>query len=439
MRVWVVEVGEPLPEIDGSFRDFRCGLLCKALAARGHDVTWWVSTFAHMEKRHRFDGPRTVFIQRRLEARFLDGPGYARNISRQRIRHNRITAREFAREAEARPERPAVILCSLPTPELSAAAVEFGAKTGTPVLIDIQDVWPDQYLTLVRPALRPLLRIALVSEFGRVRRLLGKASGITAISERYLRWALDLARRERRWTDGVFPMGYRGLDPRDPRVAKRRDELVAQYGFKPEELIVTFVGTLGSSYRLDTVIRAARLLAPGAPASIRVVIVGDGERGAELRSRAEGLENVTFAGWFDQVSLTAMLDLSAVGLAPYRHDASMSLPNKPYEYMAAGLPILSSLRGELEALIRTEQIGLQYEAHDVADLVQKLRWLASNPDARRSMGARARALFEQRFSVEVVYPELIGHLEAVAERWPRDGRHATAGDQAAAFPEGGLH
>ena len=82
--------------------------------------------------------------------------------------------------------------------------------------------------------------------------------------------------------------------------------------------------------------------------------------------------------------------------------------------MAAGLPLLSSLRGELEDLIRIEQIGLQYQAGKANSLVEQIRWLVTHPAEREDMGLRARRLFEERFSAEVIYPRLVEHLEKVA-------------------------
>lgn len=417
MNVWIVEIGEPLPEIDGNTRDWRCGMLSKALVARGHEVLWWAATFDHATKRHRFDGPRLIEIQPGLYIRLLHGPGYTRNSSPKRIRHHRMIARSFAREA-ASSSKPDVVFCCLPTLELAEQAVLYGQRTGLPVFIDIRDLWPDHYLTFFPEGLRGLASLLLFSEFRRLQRLLQGATGITAISNTFLNWALQRAGRQRQKTDGVFPMGYPALPSSlTPQVMAKQKELVARYGFKPDELIVTFAGTLVfSSFDLQTVIETARLLEQSKSDNIRFVIVGDGDDGPALRTQAEGLGNVIFTGWADQVSLRAMLNLSSVGLAPYRDDASMSLPNKPFEYMAAGLPLLSSLRGELETLIRTNRIGFQYQAGDTASMVEKLRWLAENQATWREMGQRAGQLFEERFSAARVYPHLIRHMERVVAK-----------------------
>jgi len=124
-----------------------------------------------------------------------------------------------------------------------------------------------------------------------------------------------------------------------------------------------------------------------------------------------------FTGWFDQLSISAVLRISSIGLAPYCEDASMSLPNKPFEYMAGGLPILSSLRGELETLIRDEKIGLQYQAGDMNSLIRGIQWFVENKQEREKMGMRGQKILKERFSAKVVYPKLVEHIEHIVNVW----------------------
>src|ERR1039457_4308343 len=71
MRSWLVNITDPLP-IDGAHvRLLRMGTLAGFLAARGHTVTWWTSTFDHYRKRHRFDRDATVDVDGRLSVRLL--------------------------------------------------------------------------------------------------------------------------------------------------------------------------------------------------------------------------------------------------------------------------------------------------------------------------------------------------------------------------------
>jgi len=414
MHVWIVEATEPLPFIDTNYRDLRCSTLAQELVARGHEVTWWTSTFDHMKKQHRFDGPRSVEVEPGLRLNLMHGPGYKKNISLGRLLHHRALARAFEQECRTQP-KPDVLFACLPIPELAEKAAIYGRVQGVSVVIDVRDQWPDVYLMVFPAKLRRLARLALLPEFWRIRRTLQTATGITAVSETYLKWALNYAGRPIRKTDGVFPLGYPS-----PNVGTQSEietlaaQLRTKYKIRPDAMVVTFIGMFGASYDLETVIEAARVLQVEGPLNIQIVLAGDGEDGPKLRAMSYGLENVVFTGWLDQTSILALMRLSSVGLAAYGKNSPQSLPNKPFEYMAAGLPILSSLRGELEDLIRGEQIGLQYRAGDVASLVEKIRWLAANSDARRVIGTRARILFEERFSAEVIYPRLAQHLEEVA-------------------------
>jgi len=413
MLVWIVEIGEPLPGIDADVREWRCGMLVRALVTGGHTVTWWASTFDHISKRQRAGYPTRIQVEPALEIRLLHGPGYTKNRSIRRWIHHRVVAARFSREA--RDERkPDIVFCCLPTIELAFESVRYGTGMGVPVCIDIRDLWPDEYSRGVPNSLRGMFHLLLLWERRRVERALTQTAAITAISERFLEWGLTQARRRRTNADAVFPMGYpaRRMYPVE-RVQAKTEQYRQNYGLDRNRMLVTFVGSFTHSFDFATVVRAAREFDRGRGSEIKFILAGDGPTMSEVRGMASGVTNMFFPGWLDQESVRAILDLSSVGLAPYHDSASMSLPNKPFEYMAAGLPILSSLKGELEHLITKEGIGLQYQGGDVASLFERLTWLLSNPECRIEMATKALELFKERFSDEVIYPSLVLHLEKV--------------------------
>lgn len=411
MRIWIVQDGEPIPGLDENTRDWRAAMLARALVARGHEVLWWASTFDHSRKRHRFDAPRTVELEPGLKVRLLHGPGYSHNKSLKRFWHHRVLAAAYAREAIDWPP-PDLVFCSVPTLELAEQSVIYGRKRKLPVIVDMRDAWPDLYLNLFPLPLRRFARPFLAGEFRRAEYIYRVAEGITAISDTYLDWALQYAKRPRRNSDGVFPLGY------NPLPTKAEDEAQTtmfqqQYVLRPV-LVVAFIGIFGTSYDLETVVGAARQLQTGGRRDVQIVLAGDGDMAPRLREKARGLSNVVFTGWLDQSSLKTIMHITDVGLAAYSVGALQSLPNKPFEYMAAGLPLLSSLPGELERLIAEHQIGLHYRAGDVQSLTEKIVWLAEHPTERAAMGQRARKLFEDQFRADIIYPKLVAHLEQVA-------------------------
>jgi glycosyltransferase involved in cell wall biosynthesis len=139
------------------------------------------------------------------------------------------------------------------------------------------------------------------------------------------------------------------------------------------------------------------------------VICGDGERAAEWRERAANLPNMSFTGWLAQDDMRAALAGADLGLAAYANQAPQGLPNKIIEYLAAGLPVLSSLKGEAEQLLARESCGVTYEADNATSLHSALLLFAS-PDTRATHARNARRAFETDFQAETVYAALATFL-----------------------------
>lgn len=414
MKVWMLQIGEPIVGIDPGVRPLRCNMLGDALLARGHQVRWWTSTFNHFNKAYRFPHYQTVELKPGLTATLLHAtPPYHRHTSINRLLNQRSAARGF-RIMSPSCEPPNLIFACLPTPEMCEEAIIFGKRLDIPVIIDVRDKWPDLYTQILPKPLRPLARIALTTEYRRIRRIFRDATAITAVSRSYLDWALAYAGRAAHPADAVFPLGF----PFSPVAETNRellDTFMCRYGLRPQAKLFSFSGTFGMTYDLDTIIEAARGLYRDGRQDIQFVLAGDGYKGATLRQRASGLGNIVFTGWLDQTGLRMLLEQSTAGLCAYAHGAPQSLPNKPFEYMAAGLPQISSLTGELEALLASHDIGLQYQAGDAGSLRSQVLRLADFPTERNAMAARASALFQREFAAMRIYPRLAAHFEQVAD------------------------
>lgn len=141
MKIWIVEISDFLPGIDGKNRLYRAGMLAEALVKARHQVLWWTSTFNHQLRRQRYDVSATIDIQENYRLRLLYGPGYKRSISFGRWKHNWAVAKEFARETKEIEinEQPDIVYACLPTLEVCEQAVLYGVQHGVPVVVDIRD------------------------------------------------------------------------------------------------------------------------------------------------------------------------------------------------------------------------------------------------------------------------------------------------------------
>ena len=95
----------------------------------------------------------------------------------------------------------------------------------------------------------------------------------------------------------------------------------------------------------------------------------------------------------------------------YRKGAPQGLPNKIFEYMASGLPILSSLGNETKQLLYTEQIGLTYDADDVESFRNELYKLIDDEILYEKMSSKSLHIYTENYSAKKVYSNLADYLE----------------------------
>ena len=289
--------------------------------------------------------------------------------------------------------------------------LSYGLTKRVPVVVDVRDLWPDIFLSVVPTLARPLVRLLLVPEFRRARFVLSRAACITAVSEQYLAWALGYAGRSPTPRDRVFPHGY-------PKQQNKPEDLARAalqgMGVNSSRVVCCFVGSFGRTYDLRPVIAVARRMQERGDTRAQFVFAGDGERLGEWKVWAGGLQNVIFTGWLASPAIQQLLGMAQIGLAAYAHGAPQGLPNKVFEYMSSGLPVLSSLRGETESLLATCGCGLTYDGKNVAATAAALEHLLDSEERRQAMGRRGLEKFQASFSATTIYETLAEHLVRLA-------------------------
>lgn len=344
-------------------------------------------------------------------------PGYSKNVSIQRIADHSAHARRVKQRMIVTADRPDVILCSLPTLELCRVAVDYGNLHSIPIVLDIRDLWPDIFLDAVpawarwaaRPALWPMFRTATY--------VCSRATAITGITSAFVDWGLSYAGRSRSDFDRDFPLSY-PAEPHSVQAMAEAQQYWSSIGLDtPVGLRVCFFGNLSWTMadEMYTVIEAAKQLQRQG-AGVQFVICGTGENLEAYRKSAQGYDNILFPGWIDAPRIRALMQMSSVGLLPYRSrdDFARSIPNKVAEYLSGGLPVVSSLRGVTEALLRDNDCGVTYQNENATSLVQLLRTLASDKDRLQTMARNAASLFAERFDATHVYDEMSDYLQEVA-------------------------
>lgn len=410
MRIWLLHIGEHLP-VDGPVRSCRYGYLAKALVDAGHEVLRWAPTFRHVGKTHRYASDQRVQVAPHYAIQFVYAPGYQRNVGLARLRSYHILGRRL-RELAQQERPPDLIVAAIPSLEWATAAIDYGAARGVPVVIDVRDLWPDVFLNALPAIAQPLGRRVLAPYIHMARRACREATALAAVSEEYLDWALRLAGRDRSPRDQVVPLGF------EPEAVPRhifqtnRHSLLDR-GIDPNQPACLFAGLLERSYDLETVIGACERLNAGSRTKLQLIVCGDGSRAAAVARRAAGLRYVHLLGWVDAAMLQAVASISSIGLCAYAHDALQSLPNKPFEYMANGLAIASSLPGELADLLEQHRCGFSYRAGDERDCTAVLSRFVTSPPLLNAFRHNALDAWSRHYRSRDIYARFVEHLASL--------------------------
>jgi glycosyltransferase involved in cell wall biosynthesis len=418
MRIWIIRSSEPTPYDAGADnrRLGRYSHLAAELARAGHEVLWWTDDFDHYKKVHRFGMDEFREVVPGISVQWLHTPGYSKNISLRRFRDHRLLARKIV-ESAARHPAPDIILCCMPADTLCKAAAELGERFRCPVVLDVRDLWPDVFYARLPRLLRPLLRLYTCNMRKRLSFAFSRAAAIFGTSPGFVNWGLAYAGREKTEFDRDFPISSPLDKPADAAVAKAF-EFWRGHGIAADNppFLASFMGAFSSMYRFDAVIEAARLLKD--EKNVRIVLCGKGPLENEIRRQVRDLPNVILPGWIHYPEVWSLLKMSGAGLCPYydEENFSLNMPNKPGEYISAGLPILSSVDGYLGGLLKSYQCGFVYTTG--RELADHIRTLSRNPETHARMCGNTRTLFQEKFDAAVIYREMRMTLEKTAGRQP---------------------
>ncbi len=95
------------------------------------------------------------------------------------------------------------------------------------------------------------------------------------------------------------------------------------------------------------------------------------------------------------------------GLMAYYADSPQGWPNKLFEYMANGLPMINLLKGESWELIEQKDLGINIQRDNLTKLSDWLHYLSINPHAYEAISKNNISCFNENFSREKTFQKLL--------------------------------
>ena len=177
-----------------------------------------------------------------------------------------------------------------------------------------------------------------------------------------------------------------------------------RFGYKEDQLIVSYFGNMGICQEMQTLADAA--VAMRDRQDVRFFFVGHGCKKPDLEAsfREKGLDNVQMYDFLtgkDFEGAVAVASCCVVSLEAGLR--GMCAPSKFYSYLQGGKPVLAIVEegSYLQTEVEDNAIGRAVSIGDVDGLVAAIDALAADRDACREMGERSRALYESQYDREI--------------------------------------
>jgi len=202
-------------------------------------------------------------------------------------------------------------------------------------------------------------------------------------------------------------------------VLETRPQAQLRSGKPKDEVWVIYAGTLGEHYDIQTILEAGEILKTRG-SKVKIRVAGDGPLRGEMLKQIESrkLDNVIYLGVLGSDALWDQYRVSDLAICPYSGESTVAMPVKVYDYFAAGLPVVNSLAGELEKLIRDHGAGLQYQGGNAQSLSDAIEAMACRSAQLKEMSQNSHDL-AARFDKSTQYQKLSEFVELVVSRFRR--------------------
>ena len=278
---------------------------------------------------------------------------------------------------------------------------------GKPFIFEVRDLWPElpkAMGVISNPLVLWAMRVLEWVSYRSAHRLIGLSPGIVGGIE-------SLGVRSDRVT--MIPNGC-DLDIFVADAEPWRPE-----GIESAHLMAVYAGTHGIANGLDAVLDAAGVLKNRGRNDIRILLIGNGRLKQHLQKRAasENLDNVVFNDPVNKDRLAGLMQATDLGMQILANVPAFyygTSPNKFFDYIAAGLPVLNNYPGWLADMIQTEKCGYTIPAADPVAFADALEKASEERNSLRLMGENGKKLAAREFDRQILSNRFVDWLEFTA-------------------------
>ena len=163
-------------------------------------------------------------------------------------------------------------------------------------------------------------------------------------------------------------------------------DIRSNLGLSENEKIITYVGNVKEERGVETIIEAMAII----PNGHLVILTNSKNNHVEyLKSRIRKLKlqkRVTFLPYVPFNCVTSTLRSASIGIHPFTKfgNSDVALPNKLFEYLHAGIPVISSDVKSMQEFIKNNDCGMSFKWGNSNDLADKINKVSQRLDLNKN-------------------------------------------------------
>lgn len=369
----------------------------------GYDVECITTSFQHFKKEHR-DMELINKQEYPFKITFIDTPKYKKNIDIKRVISNGVAEKNLEKYFKKHINEYCGVYVAIPANNISAMITSICKKNRVPVIVDIEDLWPEAMSMVVKSS---SLRKILFYSFEKDARITyDNANGVIGTSEDYTERAF-----KNRKKDIPAETVYVGcnLSEFDAGVEQYKNEIIKENN----QFWVTYAGSISTSYDIKTLIDAGHALERK---NVHIQILGTGSLKDELEKYSGNMKNIHFWGFTPYKKMAAVLYKSDIVVNSFIKGAPQSIVNKVGDYLASGKPMINTLQNPVFCkLIDENNVGINIEPENQEVLSKTINIYLNNKNLL-SQGVNARKLAEDKFNRATSYKRIVTLFNSVLNK-----------------------
>ncbi len=395
----------------------RAMLLADELLKEGHKVTIISSSFFHQRKTFRSKSFKKVNVKENLTIVLIPSLGYKKHIGFKRLLdHIILSINLYKFLSKNKKFKPDKVFLGYPPIESSFVIINWAKKNNIPIMLDVKDNWPENFIEAFPNFLKKFARFILFPYFKLSSNIFNNADAISSITNSFINWIKSFQnKKNKNFNESKFfvsPLVRKKIIFK-PKNLKEAIDFWNKKGINVlEKKHFSFVGSLSNSFDFKLILNISNYLISRYPNYI-FIICGTGDKYIELKKLFSNKSNVMLIGEIDKYKASILIKNSVASLAPYLNNQNFqnSIPNKVIESLENSVPFITNTQGELKKMIEEFDNGIFLD-NDLKD-IKKISNLIEDKEFLNNLKKNSFNSYQELFNFEKTYQKIILNLKKI--------------------------